>query len=730
MPMDFFYPLQPILFWIAVTLSPPNTSQILVKGPDLTMAWTRQDAGWSCSTDRSLWSASADVVGIRYAAGDKRGPAKVGVSQFVKGIKDNDWQKTATLQLASAASLRKEGETFVYVRDGGTPAEKRYVLQYRCKAVAKVLHSPAEFLAGLPKEALPETDNGWDEFSEPKANKWLEENVAGRGWEIILDAVIKDARLRRVTPQGKPNETLRWDADIDLEPIAFDIEGRKVAIRLASDIPPDPNPFNFMLNKGPVVVSGDEAFARRVKAWWAGNRVSVRGIIRTAEVRSRKPPELRIILKDPRLVALPESAVPASKNTANNELTIQLTKNGLLFLQGQPVMLENLTTKLETAKAAKDGQIVIRSVVGVPYRDLLNLLDRLRKAGYTHLSFKVASVEPAAPSAKRFSSASSGIVTQLLAKMVAAEKKRTGVVPEGSDKPEFVVRAIEEMQKTIPQVFMTTLDEEQRFADGRFDDRSNRTLVRDSIAVLKKSAARLPALSQYLVEQAGAGELQAGELEVAARILTAHAAACQATIVPDTERPLRGRSAASLEFHIVPNSDGSPQLPHYPKFVAQTNDKFAVAATKELAEKGPDAARLGGSDYQWFELAGKVTVNGAVAGTYKDKRYVLLSAKEPYVLLPKTEGNDAWKVEQASASKDAEGHSQVAFRLNGRGGELFAALTKANIGNVLAVVVGGRIVSAPMIRSVIRDRGVITGQFTEQEVQNLIRAINGAGRHE
>ena len=41
------FPLEAILFWIAVTLAPQDTSQILVKGPDTTLAWTRQSSGWS-----------------------------------------------------------------------------------------------------------------------------------------------------------------------------------------------------------------------------------------------------------------------------------------------------------------------------------------------------------------------------------------------------------------------------------------------------------------------------------------------------------------------------------------------------------------------------------------------------------------------------------------------------------------------------------------------------------
>jgi len=88
------FALDAILFWIAVVLSPPDTSQILVKGPDTTWAWTRQESGWSFSSDRSLWSTEGNTV--TSALNETKGKRDVG--QFVKGVKDHDWKKSATLR--------------------------------------------------------------------------------------------------------------------------------------------------------------------------------------------------------------------------------------------------------------------------------------------------------------------------------------------------------------------------------------------------------------------------------------------------------------------------------------------------------------------------------------------------------------------------------------------------------------------------------------------------------
>ncbi len=62
----------------------------------------------------------------------------------------------------------------------------------------------------------------------------------------------------------------------------------------------------------------------------------------------------------------------------------------------------------------------------------------------------------------------------------------------------------------------------------------------------------------------------------------------------------------------------------------------------------------------------------------------------------------------------------VSFNLTSRGGALFGDLTGANVGRRLAIVLDGKIQSAPNIQEKIpRGQGSITGNFTEEEAQNL-----------
>ncbi len=63
------------------------------------------------------------------AKGKERNEEDVG--RCVQGVKDHEWTESATLKLTSGASLAKEAETYVYTRDEGSEAAKRYVIRFR-----------------------------------------------------------------------------------------------------------------------------------------------------------------------------------------------------------------------------------------------------------------------------------------------------------------------------------------------------------------------------------------------------------------------------------------------------------------------------------------------------------------------------------------------------------------------------------------------------------------------
>jgi preprotein translocase subunit SecD len=67
-----------------------------------------------------------------------------------------------------------------------------------------------------------------------------------------------------------------------------------------------------------------------------------------------------------------------------------------------------------------------------------------------------------------------------------------------------------------------------------------------------------------------------------------------------------------------------------------------------------------------------------------------------------------------------EGQPAVGFRFNDAGARKFAQITKDNIGRFFAIVLDGRVVTAPRINSVINQgSGVISGNFTTKEANEV-----------
>jgi preprotein translocase subunit SecD len=67
-----------------------------------------------------------------------------------------------------------------------------------------------------------------------------------------------------------------------------------------------------------------------------------------------------------------------------------------------------------------------------------------------------------------------------------------------------------------------------------------------------------------------------------------------------------------------------------------------------------------------------------------------------------------------------EGQPAVGFRFNDVGAQKFAEITKENIGKFFAIVLDGKIVTAPRINSVINQgSGVISGNFTTEEANQV-----------
>ena len=74
----------------------------------------------------------------------------------------------------------------------------------------------------------------------------------------------------------------------------------------------------------------------------------------------------------------------------------------------------------------------------------------------------------------------------------------------------------------------------------------------------------------------------------------------------------------------------------------------------------------------------------------------------------------------ASAGFDQNGRPDINFRFNGKGAQRFGDTTSQNIGHHFAIVLDGKVLSAPVIESAITGgSGQISGAFTQEQVTAL-----------
>ena len=73
----------------------------------------------------------------------------------------------------------------------------------------------------------------------------------------------------------------------------------------------------------------------------------------------------------------------------------------------------------------------------------------------------------------------------------------------------------------------------------------------------------------------------------------------------------------------------------------------------------------------------------------------------------------------ALSRQDQFGQWEIGFELTGDGSDQFFEYTSTHIGQPMAIVLDGVVLSAPVINAAIRDQGVISGQFSEQEANSL-----------
>jgi preprotein translocase subunit SecD len=130
----------------------------------------------------------------------------------------------------------------------------------------------------------------------------------------------------------------------------------------------------------------------------------------------------------------------------------------------------------------------------------------------------------------------------------------------------------------------------------------------------------------------------------------------------------------------------------------------------KIVEQGPSPTResllVNGQVPSGMEIVPGVTGSPGDSGTV-------------YYLLRSAAGVTGRDLRNARPTLDENNQPAVSFTLTNDGGRKFGRLTGENIGRQLAIVLDGRVQSAPRLEDRITTEGRIHGSFTQQEAQDL-----------
>jgi SecD/SecF fusion protein len=176
--------------------------------------------------------------------------------------------------------------------------------------------------------------------------------------------------------------------------------------------------------------------------------------------------------------------------------------------------------------------------------------------------------------------------------------------------------------------------------------------------------------------------------------------------------------AGVLEFRIAPT------LPRSPRSPSLTTEQY-TRYREELEQDGPLPSRTRNDEYQWFPLRQKMEKisSDLITGEFAGRRYILLAGNKPGMTM--TRGGDReWKLAKAVKDRDRLGRPAIGFEFDATGAGIFGDLTGENKGSIMAILLDDEVYSAPTIQAQIFERGIITGSFTPQEQQDLVRTLN------
>jgi SecD/SecF fusion protein len=189
----------------------------------------------------------------------------------------------------------------------------------------------------------------------------------------------------------------------------------------------------------------------------------------------------------------------------------------------------------------------------------------------------------------------------------------------------------------------------------------------------------------------------------------------------DLKRLLRGAGVLSFRITCEPGEHPSEQ-----------------ALREELQKVGPRNAKA--TDAGWYKInqienwyqsiAGMRRMEADPAGFFADRGYVAEAYDgEFYVLCWNTRAtrltqeDGPWGIASAFQSTDDVGRRAISFEMDARGASRLGELTRGHVNDHMAVLLDDEIYTAPVLNSAISRNGIIQGEFSEQEINYVVRVL-------
>ena len=150
---------------------------------------------------------------------------------------------------------------------------------------------------------------------------------------------------------------------------------------------------------------------------------------------------------------------------------------------------------------------------------------------------------------------------------------------------------------------------------------------------------------------------------------------------------------------------------------------------KDLTENGPSVSIERNDEFVWMKIMPGVELPKynpyQITQKYQGVEYLLVHNWPPFVMSSEM----GWGLQGVTKdTRDNVGRPAIGFQSDQDGSNCFHDLTSANTNQALAIIVEGKVVSAPNIDGTLRGHGMIPGRFTVEQIDDMTKALGKIAR--